>query len=89
MYFQDPRSVFRVGDDHQILVEFQWQGPVGPHKFVGMWKDPTGQVVVVSNFQFAPSTSPYSGYFTLLLGDTVPTGVWTIDATIDGQSAGS
>jgi len=89
MYFQDPRPVFRVGDDHQIMVEFQWQGPVGPHKFVGMWKDPTGQVVVVSNFQFAPTTSPYSGYFTLLLGDTVPTGIWTIDATIDGQTAGS
>jgi S1-C subfamily serine protease len=89
MYFQDPRSVFRLGDDHQIMVEFQWEGPVGAHKFVGMWKDPSGQVVVVSNFQFAPVTSPYSGYFTLLLGDTAPTGIWTIDATVDGQTAGS
>jgi hypothetical protein len=89
MYFEDPRSTFRVGDDHQIMVEFEWAGPVGAHKFVGMWKDPTGQVVVVSNFQFTPVASPYSGFFTLLLGDTAPTGVWTIDATIDGQTAGS
>lgn len=89
LYFEDPRSVFRVGDDHQVMVEFEWQGPVGAHKFVGMWKDPTGQVVVVSNFVFTPVVSPYSGYFTLLLGDTAPTGIWTIDATIDGQTAGS
>jgi S1-C subfamily serine protease len=89
LYFEDPRSVFRVGDDHQIMVEFEWQGPVGAHKFVGMWKDPTGQVVVVSHFEFTPVASPYSGYFTLLVGDTAPTGIWTIDATIDGQTAGS
>lgn len=89
LYFEDPRSVFRVGDDHQIMVEFEWQGPVGAHKFVGMWKDPTGQVVVVSNFQFTPVVSPYSGYFTLLIGDTAPPGIWTIDATIDGQTAGT
>lgn len=89
LYFEDPRSVFRLGDDHQIMVEFEWKGPVGAHKFVGMWKDPSGQVVVVTNFKFAPVTSPYSGYFTLLLGNKAPTGVWTIDATIDGQTAGS
>lgn len=89
LYFQDPRTVFRLGHDHRIMVEFEWNGPIGPHNFAGMWKNPNGQVVVVTNFRFAPVTSPFSGYFTMLVSDTAPTGIWTIDATIDGQTAGT
>lgn len=89
VYFEDPRNEFRLGEDHKVVVEFQWVGPAGPHKLQGMWKDPSGQVVVVSSFDFAPNGSPFSAFFTLLVDDMAATGIWTIDATIDGQTAGS
>jgi len=89
IYFEDPRNVFRLGDDHKVVVEFQWNGPTGPHKFQAMWKDPSGKVVVVTNFDFEPKGSPYSGLFTMLMDETAATGIWTVDAAIDGQTAGS
>jgi hypothetical protein len=88
-YFEDPRTVFRLGDDHKVMALFEWEGPVGPHKCEALWKDPSGKVVVVSDFQFAPPKSPFSGYFTLLIDDSAPTGIWTVEARIDGETAGS
>jgi S1-C subfamily serine protease len=88
-YFEDPRTVFRLGDDHKVMALFEWEGPAGPHKCEALWKDPSGKVVVVSDFQFAPPKSPFSGYFTLLVDDTAPTGIWTVEARIDGETAGS
>lgn len=89
LFFEDPRNVFRLGDDHKVVVEFEWDGPSGPHKFQAMWKDPSGKVVVVTDFDFAPKGSPFSGLFTMLMDETAATGIWTVDATIDGQTAGS
>lgn len=89
LYFEDPRNIFRLGDDHKVVVEFEWDGPSGAHKFQAMWKDPSGKVVVVTNFDFAPKGAPFSGLFTMLMDETAATGIWTVDATIDGQSAGT
>jgi S1-C subfamily serine protease len=50
---------------------------------------PRGKIVVVSSFDFAPKGSPFSGLFSLLIDDTAVTGIWTVDARIDGQTAGS
>src|SRR5579864_9839225 len=38
---QDQREVFHVPDDHQVLVVFTWEGPLGSHHLQGSWKDPT------------------------------------------------
>lgn len=32
-FISDPRTVFHLSDDHKVVVEFEWDGPVGPHKF--------------------------------------------------------
>jgi hypothetical protein len=85
----DPRTVFYLGEDHKIIVEFEWEGPVGPHKFEALWKDPTGKVAIVSDFQFAPQKPEFAGYWSMLLDDTAPTGLWTLDARIDGETAGT
>ena len=88
-FISDPRTVFHLIDDHKVIVEFEWDGPVGPHKFEGLWKDPSGKVVIVSDFQFETKTTPFAGYFTMLMDEDATTGIWTIDSRIDGQTAGS
>jgi len=86
---EDPRAQFNPAQDRKVIVYFEWEGPVGPHKFEALWKNPTGKVVVVTDFSFAPPKSPYSGYWTMLLDESAPVGFWTVDAHIDGESAGS
>jgi S1-C subfamily serine protease len=88
-FMTDPRTIFHLSDDHKVIVEFEWDGPLGPHKFEGLWKDPNGKVAIVSDFQFEPKTSPFAGYFTMLIDESATTGIWTIDSRIDGQTAGS
>lgn len=85
----DPRTTFHSGEDHKVIVEFEWEGPTGPHHFDGLWKDPSGKVVVASNYDFTVQHSPFSGYFSMLLDETAPTGFWTIETHIDGQTSGS
>ena len=86
---EDPRTQFNPTQDRKIIVYFEWEGPVGQHKFEALWKNPAGKVVVVTDFDFAPPKSPFSGYWTMLLDENAPTGFWNVDARIDGESAGS
>jgi len=85
----DPRSVFYAHQDKQIIVYFEWEGPRGPHKFEGFWKDPSGKLVIVSDFQYEATTNQFAGYWTMLLSDGATPGIWTLEARIDGESAGS
>lgn len=86
---EDPRTVFYAPDDKQIIVYFTWEGPTGPHHFEGLWKNPSGKVAMTSDFDYQPDQPRFGGYFKMLLGDTPATGVWTLEARIDGESAGS
>jgi S1-C subfamily serine protease len=86
---EDPRTVFYAPDDKQIIVYFTWEGPTGLHHFEGLWKNPTGKVAMTSDFDYQPDQTRFGGYFKMLLGDTPATGVWTLEARIDGETAGS
>jgi hypothetical protein len=86
---EDPRAQFNAGQDRKVIVYFEWEGPVGPHKFEALWRNPSGKVVVVTDFEFDPHKSPYSGYWTMLLDENAPIGFWAVDARIDGESAGT
>jgi S1-C subfamily serine protease len=85
----DPRSVFYAHQDKQVIVYFEWQGPRGQHKFEGFWKDPSGKLVIVSDFQYEATSDQFAGYWTMLLSDGATAGIWTLEAHIDGESAGS
>ena len=85
----DPRSVFYAHQDKQVIVYFEWEGPRGPHKFEGFWKDPSGKLVIVSDFQYEATSNQFAGYWTMLLSDGATPGIWTLEARIDGESAGS
>jgi S1-C subfamily serine protease len=86
---EDPRTVFYAPDDKQIIVYFTWEGPTGPHHFEGLWKNPAGKVAMTSDFDYQPDQPRFGGYFKMLLGDAPATGVWTLEARIDGETAGA
>jgi S1-C subfamily serine protease len=86
---EDPRTVFYAPADKQIIVYFTWEGPAGPHHFEGLWKNPDGKVAMTSDFDYKPDQPRFGGYFKMLLGDAPATGVWTLEARIDGETAGT
>lgn len=88
LIIDDPRTVFHLGQDHKVVVYFEWEGPVGPHKFEGLWKNTEGKVVLLSDFQYTAITKQFSGYWTMLLSGSETPGMWTLEARIDGESAG-
>lgn len=85
----DPRSAFTAGTDAKVIVYFEWEGPVGPHHFEGLWKSPEGKLVMLSDFRYEARGPRYSGYWTMLLTDSTPSGEWSIEARIDGEAAGT
>jgi hypothetical protein len=86
---EDPRTVFYLPEDKQIIVYFEWEGPIGPHHLEGFWKDPEGKVVVMSDFNYESKQKRFAGFWTLLLSESMPAGVWAMEAHIDGEVAGT
>lgn len=89
LVIDNPRTIFHLRQDHKVIVYFEWEGPVGPHKFEGLWKNPESKVVMISDFQYSATAPQFAGYWTMLLSGSEPTGVWTLEARIDGEAAGS
>jgi S1-C subfamily serine protease len=88
LILDDPRSVFYIGQDHKIIVYFEWEGPAGPHKFEGIWKNADSKVTLISDFQYVAPGKQFSGYWSMLLSGSETPGLWTLEAHIDGESAG-
>ncbi len=85
---EDPRTVFNAQQDRQVLVLFEWRGPAGRHHCEAKWKDPSGQVVFTSATDVDARGARFSAYFGLSLPDTVATGTWVVEATVNGEAAG-
>jgi len=85
----DPRSLFNAGKDPKVIVYFEWEGPLGPHHFEGLWKSPEGKIVLISDFRYEAKSRHYSGYWTMLLAEGTPSGEWNLEARIDGEPAGN
>ena len=86
---QDPRTVFYLPEDRQVIVYFEWEGPPGLHHLEGMWKNPEGKVVVVSDFDYEAKQRRFAGYWTLPLTEGVTPGLWGLEAHVDGEVAGA
>jgi Trypsin-like peptidase domain len=84
----DPRTLFKVPDDRQVLVYVEWEGVAGQHEFEGQWKNPAGKLVAVSDFKLEVRERRCSGFFTLLLSETAETGLWTLEARVDSEITG-
>ena len=85
---EDPRTVFRVPDDRQVIVHFEWEGPAGVHRLEGLWRKPDGRVSTISDFEHTSRGGRFGAYWELALPTTAATGSWTLEARIDGQPAG-
>ena len=85
----DARSLFSAGKDAKVIVYFEWEGPLGPHHFEGLWKSPEGKIVLISDFRYEAKSPRYSGYWTMLLSEGTPSGEWNLEARIDGEPAGT
>ena len=86
---EDPRTVFRVPDDRQVIVHFEWEGPAGKHRMEGLWRNPDGRVSTISDFTHESRGGRFGAYWELALPETAATGTWTLEARIDGQPAGT
>ncbi len=86
---EDVRSLFYTTTDKQVIVYFTWDGPPGQHHFEGLWKNPNGKVVMTSEFDYKPELSRFGAFFKMMLGENPMTGIWTLEARINGENAGS
>jgi S1-C subfamily serine protease len=72
-----------------VIVYFTRERPAGSHHFEGLWKNPDGRIAMTSEFDYKSDQPRFGGYFKMLLGDTPATGIWTLEARIDGETAGA
>jgi hypothetical protein len=86
---EDPRTIFYLPADKQVIVYFEWEGPAGNHSFEGYWKNPEGKVSVISDFKFEAREKRFGAYWTLTLNETMETGLWTLEAHVDGEVTGT
>jgi Trypsin-like peptidase domain len=86
---EDPRTIFYLPEDKQAIVYFEWDGPMGMHKLEGYWKTPEGKIAAVSEFSFEAHDKRFGGFWTLTLNETMQTGMWTLEARVDGEVTGT
>ncbi len=85
---EDARSTFYVPADKQVVIYFEWDGPIGPHHVEGFWKGPGGKTVIFSEFTYEAKQKRFGAYWQLDLADTIAAGMWTLEAHVDGELAG-
>jgi len=86
---EDPRSVFYIPSDRQVIVYMEWDGPIGKHHLEGFWRNPPGKVTVMNDFDYEAKTTRFGAYWILALTEGADNGNWTLEAHIDGELAGT
>lgn len=84
----DPRTIFYMPEDKQVMVYFEWEGPLGKHHLEGYWKNPEGKTVVISDFDYESREKRFGGYWILTLVDGTEAGMWNLEARVDGEITG-
>lgn len=86
---EDPRTVFYVPQDKEVVAYFEWEGPRGAHHFEGVWKNPQGKPTVFSDFSYDAKTDRFGAFWKLILSEDIQPGLWAIEAKVDGELAGT
>lgn len=84
----DPRTMFYVPEDRQVIVYFEWEAPKGTHHCEGTVKGPNGQLAVMSSFDYPATQTKFGGFWTIPLLENSSAGVWTFESRVDGEFAG-
>ena len=85
---EDPRSIFYIPEDRQVIMYFEVEGPAETHRIEGLWKNPAGKVTTISDFSYTPRERQFSFYCTLAISESAETGTWLFEARIDGDLVG-
>jgi S1-C subfamily serine protease len=85
----DPRSVFSIPQDRQVIVYLELEGPTGMHRLEGFWKNPSGKVSTISDFNYESQERRFSAHFTLALSESAETGTWALEVHVDGEFIGA
>ena len=86
--FKEERAAFNRSEDREVIVMFQWDGPPGPHKMVATWKSPDGGYSSNSTIDYVAKGRRFGAFWTLTIAPSMALGLWSIEATVDGQPAG-
>jgi hypothetical protein len=86
---EDPRSVFYIPNDYQVIVYMEWEGPAGRQHLESFWRNPAGKITIISDFDYDAKDQKFGGYWTLALSDSMDTGAWMLEARVHGELAGS
>lgn len=86
---QDPRTVFSRAADTEAIVYFDWEGHPGKHRFEGIWRNPSGEIEVITRFEFEAKQRNFGGFWKLPLNPGMAIGLWRLEARVDGELAGS
>jgi len=84
----EPRSVFYIPEDREVIVYFEWEGAKGSHHCEGMVKGPSGQFATMTSFEYNATQPRFAGYWKMPLSDSTPTGNWIFESHVDGEMAG-
>ena len=84
----EPRSVFYVPDDREVIVYFEWEGARGMHHCEGSVKGPNGQFATMSSFNYNATQPRFAGFWKVPLSESTPSGNWIFESRVDGESAG-
>ncbi len=84
----EPRSLFYVPDDREVIVYFVWEGVVGKHHCEGTVRGPNGQFANMSSFDYNAGQSRFAGYWKVPLSDSTSPGTWIFETHVDGEPAG-
>jgi hypothetical protein len=84
----EERARFDPASDKQVVVLFQWEGAAGAHRLGVQWRSPDGGLSTNSALDYVAKDRRFGAYWTLPLNPTLPAGLWSVEATIDGEPAG-
>jgi hypothetical protein len=84
----EERSVFSRVHDREVVVLFRWEGTPGPHRLVALWRSPDGSATSTSTLDYMAKDRRFGAAWPLVLGSTTALGMWSVEATVDGQPAG-
>jgi hypothetical protein len=84
----EPRSIFYVPDDREVIVYFEWEGMRGTHHCEGTVRGPSGQFATMSSFDYMATQPRFAGYWKVPLSDSSPSGNWIFESRVDGEATG-
>ena len=84
----EERSVFSRSDDREVIVYFQWEGTPGRHQLEATWRNPDGSGTTKSVIDYTANERRFGAYWRFALTPSTTLGMWSIEATVDGQPGG-